>query len=204
MQVREPLRCDSVSGLDLQRLPQAGGFLGGIQAGLMDESAIEPQPGQQREPLGGFARELLGFIKALEIDQLENDRRPGVPQVGARRQRLPQECQQFLRLQNAARDLAEREHPIPEDGLPDQLLFDEAQRVLSFFETGGNLHQRSDGKLGVNRKPQCLLEIRACGVGMALAQKQVSAHAESVGMHRFELEGLVRFGHSFGKAALLR
>ena len=159
---------------------------------------------QQREASHGLVAQCEGFIEAVHGHELALHSHPGVPQVGARRQRFPQDGEQLLRLVGAARHLLEGVHAIAARDLVLELPVDERELLAPLVQRGAAVEQTLQGIVVVHRDRQGGAACRSdCGPISAQQRDEGRGGVEGrrIGrQHPRLLQRLLRFV----EAALLR
>ena len=165
---------------------------------------IERRSRQQGESFHRGRGRLHRLLAAVHVDQLPDDGRPGLPEIPARLQPLAEDLQQALRFQRSAGHLAERQQPLPEDDLIDQLIVDELERLLSLRLRAAQLHQLVERRLVIDRQLQGPPAALPGPVRLVLSLVDDCADEVSDRVGLVGGDGRAGFGHRFLEPLLLR
>jgi len=121
-----------------------------VLAGPADDGAIEPQRWQQRESADRLGGQLQSVAGAIHLDQLPDDGRPGVPQIRPGLQCLAQRDEQLVGSQHVPSMRLIGQQAITEDGLANQLAFDERQCLAALGGGLANVHEPANSVIGID------------------------------------------------------
>ena len=192
----------AVGGIDTQRTLQGGDLGGVVVPELLDRGEVQPDPRQERKPVGGSPGVAVGGREASRVGMLPDDGGPRLPQIGPHGEEGVELRLEFGFLQQGVRARAVGEDPIPDERLADEFPVHEGQcRPLSrHLRRGPEQAGQGAGQVGI----ECQRPAQAVSRGLAFSgvEQHLAAHGMGGRAERLEQFGLVERREGGGKVAV--